>query len=136
GRGGVRRRRRGRREGGPPWPRLRARRNRERPPALRPHACRGGAGTRGVTPRRVVVVGGGIAGLAAAHRLVEHARAGAALDVVLLEGSARLGGCLRTERYGRLLLQHRAGSVVTRKRWGVRPVRAGGPRDPARAPAP
>jgi protoporphyrinogen/coproporphyrinogen III oxidase len=45
-----------------------------------------------VTSRRVVVVGGGIAGLAAAHRLVEHARAGADLDVVLLEGTARLGG--------------------------------------------
>jgi oxygen-dependent protoporphyrinogen oxidase len=72
-----------------------------------------------VTPRRVVVVGGGIAGLAAAHRLVEHARAGAALDVVLLEGSARLGGCLGTERHGGFVLEHGADSMITDKRWGL-----------------
>ena len=33
-----------------------------------------------MTSRCVVVVGGGIAGLAAAHRLVEHARAGTVND--------------------------------------------------------
>jgi oxygen-dependent protoporphyrinogen oxidase len=40
---------------------------------------------------RVVVVGGGISGLAAAHRLVE-----AGAEVVLVEQSGRLGGKLRT----------------------------------------
>jgi len=66
-----------------------------------------------------VVVGGGIAGLAAAHRLVEHARDGADLDVVLLEGSARLGGSLGTERQGGFLLEHGADSMITDKPWGL-----------------
>ena len=73
-----------------------------------------------MTGRRVVaVVGGGIAGLAAAHRLVEHARAGADLDVVLLEGSGRLGGSLGTERHGGFLLEHGADSMITEKPWGL-----------------
>jgi oxygen-dependent protoporphyrinogen oxidase len=40
---------------------------------------------------RIVVVGGGISGLAAAYRLVERGA-----DVVLVEGSDRLGGKIRT----------------------------------------
>ncbi|MEU2794310.1 FAD-dependent oxidoreductase [Streptomyces sp. NPDC007100] len=42
-------------------------------------------------PRHVVVIGGGIAGLAAAHRLT-----GAGLRVTLLESTGRLGGKLRS----------------------------------------
>jgi oxygen-dependent protoporphyrinogen oxidase len=57
------------------------------------------------TRRRIVVVGGGISGLAAAHRLTEHARANdPTLEVLLLEASTRLGGTVRTyEREGFLL---------------------------------
>ncbi|HLM57174.1 MAG TPA: protoporphyrinogen oxidase [Pyrinomonadaceae bacterium] len=52
-------------------------------------------------PRRVLVVGGGVSGLAAAHRLLELR---AETEVVLLEASARLGGTVRTyEREGFLL---------------------------------
>src|SRR5262245_3582847 len=43
---------------------------------------------------RVVVVGGGIAGLAAAHRLRELA--GPGLEIVVVEQAGRLGGKLRT----------------------------------------
>ncbi|HEX8422263.1 MAG TPA: FAD-dependent oxidoreductase, partial [Pyrinomonadaceae bacterium] len=55
--------------------------------------------------RRIVVVGGGISGLAAAHRLAQHTRANdPALEVLLLEASPRLGGTIRTyEREGFLL---------------------------------
>ena len=42
-------------------------------------------------PARVAVIGGGIAGLAAAHRLVELAPK---LDITLLEAKSRLGGVL------------------------------------------
>jgi oxygen-dependent protoporphyrinogen oxidase len=72
-----------------------------------------------VSRRRIVVVGGGIAGLAAAHRLVEHARAGAGADVVLLEAGDRLGGSIGTERAGGFLLEQGADSMITDKPWGV-----------------
>jgi oxygen-dependent protoporphyrinogen oxidase len=56
-------------------------------------------------PSRVVVVGGGISGLAAAWELTGGAEgrtaAGAvALEVVVLESSDRLGGALRSEPFG------------------------------------
>jgi protoporphyrinogen/coproporphyrinogen III oxidase len=54
-----------------------------------------------VTPRRVVVVGGGISGLAAAWELTGGAaRRSDAPEVVLLEASPRLGGALRSDDFG------------------------------------
>jgi oxygen-dependent protoporphyrinogen oxidase len=44
---------------------------------------------------RTIVIGGGIAGLAAAHRALELAPE---TEVLVLEGSSRVGGLLRTER--------------------------------------
>ncbi len=72
-----------------------------------------------MTRRRVVVVGGGVAGLAAAHRLVEHARQGAPLDVVLVEASDHLGGSVGTERTGGFVLERGADSMITDKPWGL-----------------
>jgi oxygen-dependent protoporphyrinogen oxidase len=63
---------------------------------------------------RVVVVGGGIAGLAAAHRLVERGR-----DVVLLEACERLGGTLATERSGGFTLEVGGDAILTEKPWAV-----------------
>lgn len=56
-------------------------------------------------PRRIAVVGGGVAGLAAAYRLGELAEArGEPLEVVLYEAAGRLGGPVRSvEREGYLL---------------------------------
>ena len=51
--------------------------------------------------KRIVVVGGGISGLAAAHRLVEL---GVEKQITLIEASGRLGGTLET--------QHRAARGV------------------------
>jgi oxygen-dependent protoporphyrinogen oxidase len=55
--------------------------------------------------RRIVIVGGGISGLAAAHRLTQHARSNdPTLEVLLVEAAPRLGGTMRTyEREGFLL---------------------------------
>jgi len=66
-----------------------------------------------------VVVGGGIAGLAAAHRLVEHARDGAPLDAILLEASDQLGGSVGSVRTGGFVLERGADSMITDKPWGV-----------------
>jgi oxygen-dependent protoporphyrinogen oxidase len=53
----------------------------------------------GSAPRRVVVVGGGPSGLAAAHAVIEKARErGARVAVTLVEREPRLGGNVRTER--------------------------------------
>lgn len=51
---------------------------------------------------RVVIVGGGISGLATAHYL--HRRLGAGVQLTLVEGSQRLGGKIATQRVGRHLV--------------------------------
>ncbi len=48
--------------------------------------------------KRVAIVGGGIAGLAAAYELEQQRLAGAAVDWQLYEASARLGGIVSTTR--------------------------------------
>ena len=73
-----------------------------------------------MTPLRIVVVGGGIAGLAAAHRLVELARdEGRALDLVLLEAADRLGGTIRTQRVDGFLLDAGPDSFISEKPWAL-----------------
>jgi oxygen-dependent protoporphyrinogen oxidase len=71
-------------------------------------------------PWRIVVVGGGIAGLAAAHRLVELAGAAPpGLDLVLVEAENRLGGTIRTERVDGFLLEAGPDSFVSEKPWAL-----------------
>ena len=62
--------------------------------------------------RRVVVIGGGISGLAAAHRLVEL---NPALDLTLIEASGRLGGTLLTEEREGFLLERGPDSFSSEK---------------------
>jgi protoporphyrinogen/coproporphyrinogen III oxidase len=66
--------------------------------------------------RRVVIVGGGITGLSAAHAAIVRARElGRALSVVVLEGSSRLGGNLVTERIDGFVLDGGPDSWVASK---------------------
>jgi oxygen-dependent protoporphyrinogen oxidase len=68
--------------------------------------------------RRVVVVGGGVSGLAAAHRLFELRRASPSnhnLEVVLLEASGRTGGTVRTHRREGFLLEGGPDSFISEK---------------------
>ena len=70
---------------------------------------------------RIIVVGGGIAGLAAAHRLFELRKAQTLdLDVLLLEASNRLGGCIATERAGDFLIEAGPDSFISEKPWALR----------------
>ena len=62
--------------------------------------------------RRVVVIGGGISGLAAAHRLIEL---NPALHVTLLEASRRLGGTLHTKQRDGFLLERGPDSFISEK---------------------
>jgi oxygen-dependent protoporphyrinogen oxidase len=71
--------------------------------------------------RRVVVVGGGIAGLAAAHRLTELQNENALdLEIALLEGSTRLGGAIATEQVGDFVVEAGPDSFITEKPWALR----------------
>ncbi|HEX3344101.1 MAG TPA: protoporphyrinogen oxidase [Polyangiaceae bacterium] len=66
--------------------------------------------------RRIVIVGGGIAGLAAARSAVLHGRKrGREVGVTVLERSSRFGGVLLTERVDGFLLDAGADSWVVAK---------------------
>ena len=70
--------------------------------------------------RRIVVIGGGIAGLAAAHRVVElDSQRDLNLEVTLLEASPSLGGAIATERVGGFLVEAGPDSFITEKPWAV-----------------
>jgi len=67
-------------------------------------------------PRRIAVIGGGISGLAAAHRLREL---DPAVDVVVFEADDRLGGVLHTEHEAGYVIEHSADNFITNLPWGV-----------------
>lgn len=72
------------------------------------------------TTWRVAVVGGGLAGLAAAHRLQELcAHDKRALDLVLIEAGTRLGGVIGTRSIAGYRVELGADSFITNKPWGV-----------------
>ena len=73
---------------------------------------------------RIAIIGGGISGLAAAFELEELRRAGAAIDYVLYEASARLGGVLRTEHVDGCVVEAGPDSFITEKPWAVDLCRA------------
>jgi protoporphyrinogen/coproporphyrinogen III oxidase len=71
-------------------------------------------------PTKIVVVGGGIAGLSAAHRAVEVARErGIALDLTLLEARDRLGGTISSERVDGFLVEAGPDSFLSEKPWAL-----------------
>lgn len=78
----------------------------------------------------MIVVGGGISGLAAAHRLLT-----AGVRVTLLETSGHLGGKLRTGQVGGVRVDLGAESILARRPEGVDLARAVGLGDALRPPA-
>jgi oxygen-dependent protoporphyrinogen oxidase len=78
----------------------------------------------------VIVVGGGISGLTAAHRLLA-----AGLRVTVLEGSDRFGGKLRAGRVAGLRVDLGAESILARRPEGIELARAVGLGDALQPPA-
>jgi len=69
---------------------------------------------------RVVVIGGGISGLAAAHRVVElNRRDGRPLEVIVLETGSRLGGVIETRRQDGMVLEGGPDAFLTEKPWAI-----------------
>ena len=71
------------------------------------------------TPR-IAVIGGGVSGLAAAHRLIElGSRSGANLEVVVLEATGSPGGSITTQRGDGFLLEGGPDAFITQKPWAL-----------------
>ena len=71
--------------------------------------------------KRIIVIGGGIAGLAAGHRVAELAKEKSPeIELTLLEASSRLGGTIATERIGDFLVEAGPDSFITEKPWALR----------------
>lgn len=70
----------------------------------------------GITRRRVAVIGGGISGLAAAHRAVEL---DPACRPVLFEAGPRLGGVLWTVHEQGFQVEQSADNFITTVPWGI-----------------
>jgi oxygen-dependent protoporphyrinogen oxidase len=69
---------------------------------------------------RLVVVGAGISGLAAAHRAVEVAREqGRPLELTVLEGADRVGGTIQTEQRDGFLVECGPDSFLSEKPWAL-----------------
>ncbi|MGH8103808.1 MAG: FAD-dependent oxidoreductase, partial [bacterium] len=69
---------------------------------------------------RVVVIGGGITGLAAAHRLLElRDERKISLKVTVLEAGPRLGGVIQTTHRDGFLLEGGPDSFITEKPWAL-----------------
>ncbi len=68
------------------------------------------------TPHRILVLGGGISGLASAFYLAKQAKEqGISLEITILEESEQLGGRLRTENRDGCLIEKGPDSFIARK---------------------
>jgi oxygen-dependent protoporphyrinogen oxidase len=71
--------------------------------------------------RRVVVIGGGISGMAAAHRFLESVQATSGkLEVLLLEAGPKFGGVIRTHEREGFLLEAGPDTFISEKPEAVR----------------
>ncbi|MGH7850282.1 MAG: protoporphyrinogen/coproporphyrinogen oxidase, partial [Thermodesulfobacteriota bacterium] len=71
-------------------------------------------------PKRVIVLGGGITGLSAAHRLAElRSDRNLDLDILLLEKSDKPGGVISTIEKDGFIVEEGPDSFITSKPWGI-----------------
>jgi len=70
--------------------------------------------------KRIIIVGGGITGLAAAHRVMAQAQAAdLPIKILLLEARDRLGGSIVTHRRDGFLVEGGPDSFITAKPWAL-----------------
>ncbi len=69
--------------------------------------------------KRVVVIGGGIAGLSAAYSLREHQKQGSEFEVVVIERKERVGGNIRTERVDGFIIEGGPDCFLSEKPWAM-----------------
>ncbi|HEX3965925.1 MAG TPA: protoporphyrinogen oxidase [Trebonia sp.] len=89
--------------------------------------------TSGSSARHVVIVGGGIAGLAAAFYLRDATADGAPVRVTVLEGSPKLGGKLSASEIAGVRMDEGAEALLTRRPEGVELITESGAGDVAPA---
>ena len=65
--------------------------------------------------RRIVIVGGGVSGLAAAYALARARESGALIEAHLIEAGSRLGGVIRTEHIEGCIVEAGPDSFLTAK---------------------
>jgi oxygen-dependent protoporphyrinogen oxidase len=70
-------------------------------------------------PRPVVIVGGGLSGLATAYRLAANRGSVPEPEVRVLESKDRLGGAIWTDRVDGFVLEGGADSFITNKPWAL-----------------
>jgi oxygen-dependent protoporphyrinogen oxidase len=69
---------------------------------------------------RIAIIGGGITGLSAAHRLLElGSKSKARPEVLLFEGRNKLGGVISTKRACNFLIEEGPDSFITTKPWAL-----------------
>jgi oxygen-dependent protoporphyrinogen oxidase len=70
--------------------------------------------------RRVIVIGGGLSGLAAAHRIHERSHTlRRPVDLTVLEAKERLGGVISTDRFDGFTVEGGPDSFITNKPWAI-----------------
>jgi protoporphyrinogen/coproporphyrinogen III oxidase len=71
-------------------------------------------------PMRVIVIGGGLSGLTAAHRIHERARTfRRPVELTVLEARERLGGVIWTDRVDGFTTERGPDSFITNKPWAI-----------------
>ncbi len=69
--------------------------------------------------KKIVIIGGGIAGLAAAYRVQEEISKGASYECVLLEDSENFGGKISTHRFDGFIVERGPDSFISQKPWAI-----------------
>ena len=65
--------------------------------------------------KKIVIIGGGIAGLAAAYQIHEEIAQNAPIDCSLLESSAEFGGKISTMRFDGFVVERGPDSFISQK---------------------